>query len=252
MAHYTKRGVRCVLVSCTAGEAGEAPADIDARDLARVRAGELREAVTILGYEATRLLGYRDSGVEGSIVGGFATTPLTRVVDDLVRIFRDERPDVVVTYDADYAIRHPDHQRSHEATLLAFEGAAVDGWRPLKLYGCRTHSPGRLRAMHQWLVDHGRHSPYGNAVASADATTDRTTTRIAVADEVSTARRALAAHRSQVAPDDPWFFSVPLEAMRQIYPYEDYECLRSHVATGTTIGEFEHDLFAGIEGLITF
>ena len=215
-----------------------------------MRAAELREAVAILGYDATHLLGYRDSGMDGSIEDGFATAPLERVVDDLVDIFCMERPDVVVTYDADYAIRHPDHRRSHEATVLAFDRAVIDDWRPRKLYGCRTHSPGRLRAMHQWLIDDERTSPYANALASADAAIDQTTTRIDVANELATARRALGAHRSQVPADDPWFFSVPLETMRRIYPYEDYVRLRSHVPV-VTGGDYETDLFAGIEGWFT-
>ena len=251
IAYYGRRGVRCVLVSCTGGEAGDTHAAFTERDLADVRADELRDAVAILGYESTRLLGYRDSGMDGSVPHGFASAPITRVVDDLVDILRHERPDVVVTYDADYAVRHPDHQRSHDATLLAFDRAAIDGWRPLKLYGCRTHSPQRLRAMHQWLNNHARTSPYANALASADATIDQTTTRIDVATELETARRALAAHRSQVADDDPWFFSVPVEAMRTIYPYEDYVRLRSHVPVDADASGYETDLFAGIDGLIT-
>jgi mycothiol S-conjugate amidase len=250
VAYYSAQGVRCVLVSCTDGEAGDAPADFGDRSLAEVRAAELREAVAILGYDTTHSLGYRDSGMDGSVVDGFATAPLRQIVDELVDLFRTERPDVVVTYDAEYAGRHPDHRRSHEAAVLAFDCAAIDGWRPLKLYGCRTHSPQRLRAMHTWLNNEARESPYANALASAEAAPDQTTTRIDVANELETARRALAAHRSQVPADDPWFFSVPVETMRRIYPYEDYVRIRSHVRVATD-GAYETDLFAGIDGSIT-
>ena len=236
-----------MLISCTGGEAGEA-IDPDVKsDIARVRANELREAVQILGYESTHLLGYRDSGMQADEPGGFATIDIDVVVADLVAIFRSERPDVVVTYDRHYATRHPDHQRSYEATCAAFDAVAdVDG-RPSKLYGCRTHSPKRLRAMHDWLIASGRSSPYADALAAAETAVDETTTRVEVGAQLAIARRALSAHRSQVAPDDPWFFSVPVETMRAIYPYEDYVLMRSRRPIEPGADGYEADLFAGIE-----
>jgi mycothiol S-conjugate amidase len=164
-----------------------------------------------------------------------------------VSVLRREQPDVVVTYDPSYAGRHPDHLRSYEATCAAFD--AADGARgPSKLYGCRTHSPRRLRAMHDWLTSTGLESPYESALAADPV--DATTTRIDIGDYLPIARRALLAHRSQVAADDPWFFSVPVEVMRRIYPFEDYVLLQSRVPGETAGSEHERDLFAGIEGLL--
>ena len=249
VVQYAARGVRCVLISCTGGEAGALlDPSLDSANVAAVRSAELREAVEILGYETTQLLGYRDSGMDGNEPGGFATANFKVVVADLVAIFRRVRPDVVVTYDAGYAQRHPDHQRCYEATRAAFDAAAETGWRPLKLYGCRTHSPGRLRAMHEWLTASERTSPFANALAAGAV--DETTTRVDVGGQLATARRALVAHRSQVTPDDPWFFSVPVEAMRDIYPYEDYILMRSHVPITREADGFEHELFSGIDPTI--
>jgi hypothetical protein len=70
-----------------------------------------------------------------------------------------------------------------------------------------------------------------------------------VADSMTIAQRALRAHRSQVASDDPWFFSVPLDVMRAIHPYDDYVLLRSHVARLST-DDYEPDLFDGIEDFV--
>jgi mycothiol S-conjugate amidase len=251
VAHYAGRGVRCVLVSCTGGEAGAAPVGVGAEELASVRARELRDAAVILGYETTHLLGYQDSGMDGTAPDGFASAPLDRVVGELVTIIQRERPDVVVTYDAEYAARHPDHRRGHEAASDAFERAATADWHPLKLYGCRTHSPGRLRAMHDWLISAGRPSPYADALARSAASVDPTTTRVDVSIHLAVAQRALQAHASQVAADDPWFFSVPLDVMRRIYPYDDYSLLRSRVACAATNGAIECDLFDGIDDLLT-
>jgi mycothiol S-conjugate amidase len=124
---------------------------------------------------------------------------------------------------------------------------AGDDRRGAKLYGCRTHSPKRLRAMHDWLVASGHASPFGGALAAAESSPDPTTTRVDVSAQLTIARRALSAHRSQVAPDDPWFFSVPVESMRAIYPYEDFVIMRSSLPIVREADGYEHDLFAGIE-----
>ncbi len=239
------------LISCTGGEAGEMIAtdgsDGSDNDLATVRAAELREAAHILGYESTHLLSYRDSGMSGDAPDGFASVDLRLVVASLIAVFRRQQPDVIVSYDAHYAARLPDHQRCCEATTVAFDALAHDQRRPSKLYGCRTHSSSRLRPMHDWLIAAGRASPYADALRAADASVDETTTRVEISPHMASARRALLAHRSQVAVDDPWFFSVPLDAMRAIYPYEDYVLMRSYQPIDVGSDGYEHDLLAGVD-----
>jgi mycothiol S-conjugate amidase len=247
MAMYAARGIRTVLVTCTGGEAGDVlnSSAGEIADLVATRRLELEEAVHIIGYESTHLLGYQDSGMDGAAEGGFATADLEGVVQRLVSVFRAERPDVVVTYDAAYAAGHPDHLRCHEAALLAFERAASrfePG--PTKLYGTRTHSPSRLLAMHQWLLAHDLASPYADALSAVSG--NPTTTKVEVSGYLSVARRALQAHRSQVRPDEPWFFAVPLEALCEIYPWEDYELLRSRVSVAAEDGGVATDLFSGV------
>ncbi len=247
MSMYSARGVRTVLVTCTGGEAGDVgdAALLQGRSLASARAAELEEATRILGYESVHTLGYRDSGMDASDEAGFASIDIGDVVERLVRIFDIERPDVVVTYDAEYARGHPDHERCHEATVAAFDRAAGEDWAPAKLYGTRTHTPGRLAAMHNWLVANDLPSPYEEALARSSA--DPTTSRVHVGDHLEVARRALAAHRSQVAPDEPWFFAVPVDALRQIHPWDDYVLLRPAVAIDSPPSGYEDDLFAGID-----
>jgi mycothiol S-conjugate amidase len=62
-----------------------------------------------------------------------------------------------------------------------------------------------------------------------------------VGDHIERARAALAAHRTQVAPDGPWF-RVPLELVREVYPYEDFELLASRVDQDGVVT----DLFEGV------
>ncbi|MCB1261758.1 MAG: PIG-L family deacetylase, partial [Acidimicrobiales bacterium] len=71
VARYHAAGVRCVLVTCTGGEAGDILNSAMDRpevraDLAAVRRAELAEAAAIIGYDEVVLLGYRDSGMPDS------------------------------------------------------------------------------------------------------------------------------------------------------------------------------------------
>jgi len=68
IAKYSAEGVRCVLVCCTGGEAGdilnEALNTAENRDnIAAVRRAELDRSAEILGYHRVAMLGYRDSGL---------------------------------------------------------------------------------------------------------------------------------------------------------------------------------------------
>jgi mycothiol S-conjugate amidase len=244
MAKYAALGVRTVLVTCTTGGAGEAAAAAMSADgdLVAIRARELDAAAAILGYSAAYQLAYLDSGMTGDLPGAFASIDPNRIAAQLGAIFDAERPDVVVTYDPEYATGHPDHQHAHDATVLASQEHL--GHRPAKLYGIRTYSPARLAAMHAWLTQQSLPSPYEGALASVGV--DATTSRIDVRGYVAIARRALRAHRSQVAPDEPWFFAVPTDALEVIHPWDDYQLLSSQVARRDVGGEYETDLFAGL------
>jgi len=57
---------------------------------------------------------------------------------------------------------------------------------------------------------------------------------------------ALRAHATQVDPDGFWF-AVPLEVQRKVWPTEDYELARSLV--GDTVPE--DDLFAGVSETVS-
>jgi mycothiol S-conjugate amidase len=265
MARYGAEGVRTVLVTCTGGEAGDilnpAADSPEARaDLAGVRRRELDESVRIIGYDALHMLGYRDSGMAGTESNAhpdsFANADLDDAVGRLVEIVRAERPQVIVGYARDRFYVHPDHLRVHEISVLAFERAGDpdwypgtgEPWRPLKLYFSSGFTRARITAMHQWFVDQGEESPFLRWIERMETDEleeDPTTTRIDVGDYLNVGREALLAHATQVAPDS-FFFTVPLEVARELYPWEDYTLARTLVDTGRTDGEYEADLFAGI------
>jgi N-acetyl-1-D-myo-inositol-2-amino-2-deoxy-alpha-D-glucopyranoside deacetylase len=165
MARYAAEGVQVTLVTCTLGEEGEvipaelahlappltsdvpqpgAPApqppaaDGGITPLARHRMGELADAMRELGVTDHRLLGgpgrYRDSGMMGlstnSRPGSFWQAPLDEAALHLVRVVREVRPQVIVTYDPDGGYGHPDHIKAHRVAMRAAELSAEEGFAP--------------------------------------------------------------------------------------------------------------------------
>ncbi|OYV64950.1 MAG: hypothetical protein B7X07_04820 [Actinobacteria bacterium 21-64-8] len=123
-------GVRTVLVTCTNGECGDAldgaKPDADHHDgdvVAAMRAVELDRAVAILGIDRLVRLGYRDSGMMGwpqnKDVDSFWATPVDVAAQKLATVLREERPQVVMTYNAVGFYGHPDHIQAHRVTLAA-------------------------------------------------------------------------------------------------------------------------------------
>jgi LmbE family N-acetylglucosaminyl deacetylase len=126
------QGVRTVLVTCTNGECGDAPdgakPDADHHDgdeVAKIRAVELDNAVKILGIDRLVRLGYRDSGMKGwpqnDDPDSFWATPVADAAKRLAEVLQEERPEVVMTYNAYGFYGHPDHIQAHRVTMAALE-----------------------------------------------------------------------------------------------------------------------------------
>jgi LmbE family N-acetylglucosaminyl deacetylase len=124
------QGVRTVLVCCTNGECGDAldgaKPDADHHDgdeVAKIRAVELDRAVEILGISRLVRLGYRDSGMIGwpqnEDPESFWATPVEVAAERLAAVLREERPQVVMTYNEFGFYGHPDHIQAHRITLAA-------------------------------------------------------------------------------------------------------------------------------------
>ncbi|NED63682.1 mycothiol conjugate amidase Mca, partial [Streptomyces sp. SID10244] len=93
-----------------------------------VRKEEMANAAAALGVEQM-WLGFVDSGLpEGDPLppvpeGSFAAIPIEDAIEALVRVVREFRPHVMVTYDERGGYPHPDHIRDHEVSVAAFERA---------------------------------------------------------------------------------------------------------------------------------
>ncbi|MDR3359977.1 MAG: hypothetical protein LBO20_04900 [Bifidobacteriaceae bacterium] len=113
-----------------------------------------------------------------------------------------------------------------------------------KVYYDQGISPDRIAAAHQAMIARGLDSPYGDWVAGDRRRKSKLqyiTTRVPVADYFAVRDAALKAHASQVDPDG-WFFAMPRDIEREVWPHEDFELVSSQVPT--TIPE--DDLFAGL------
>ncbi|MEZ0113683.1 N-acetyl-1-D-myo-inositol-2-amino-2-deoxy-alpha-D-glucopyranoside deacetylase [Catenulispora sp. EB89] len=145
MAGYAAEGVHVTLVTCTAGEEGEIlvpelehlAADREDR-LADVRVVELANAMTALGVADHRFLGgvgrYRDSGMMGTPANDkpytFWHADLDEAAGHLVKVVREIRPQVLVTYDENGGYGHPDHIQAHRVAMRAAELAADPDFAP--------------------------------------------------------------------------------------------------------------------------
>jgi LmbE family N-acetylglucosaminyl deacetylase len=148
LALYARRGVAVHLVCATRGEAGEVSPEMLAgfASIANLREHELCCAAEKLGLEGVHFLGYRDSGMPGSLGNqhpdALINAPLDEVAGKIVEYIRRLRPQVVVTFDPIGGYRHPDHIAVHQATVRAFEMAGASQvnigeyppFQPRKLY----------------------------------------------------------------------------------------------------------------------
>jgi mycothiol S-conjugate amidase len=265
MARYVDEGAEVLVVSCTGGERGDIlnPAlkdrsDIVA-DISSVRREEMARAQSILGVKH-RWLGFVDSGLpEGDPLpplpdGCFALVPVEQSAEALVAVMREFRPHVVTTYDENGGYPHPDHVRCHTVSVAAFEAAgdpdaypdAGEPWQPLKLYYDVTFTRERVEAFHNAMLELGLESPYGEWLENWDERAagrraPKVTTKVYCADQFDRRDAALLAHATQVDPNG-WFFAVPLDVQRQVFPWEQFELARSLVDTEIP----EDDLFAGV------
>ena len=148
LAQYTAAGVRVYYACATRGEAGESdPEHLQGyASMGDMRWAELECATRILGLAGVIHLGYRDSGMPGSADNkhpqSLVAAPPEQVVARVVKLIRELKPDVVITFDPIGGYRHPDHIAIHNATVKAFQATgdpkqflqAGPAFQPQKLY----------------------------------------------------------------------------------------------------------------------
>lgn len=219
LARAAAEGHRVVIVTATAGEMGLVRTDL-AAELAERRMAELRRAAAAVGCDEVHLLGYPDSGMDGSGEGGFATANGEEAAGRLAAILRRTGADVLTTYDAAGGYGHPDHIQVHRVGRRAAELAAT----PIVLEATVDRRP-LVRAL-RFLEGSGlarllrvdRREWSAARFARAYADPPRITHRVDVRRYSPAKREAMAAHVSQGTADSgvrtlavflrlpPWLF----------------------------------------------
>jgi len=269
MAKYASLGAQVTLVTCTLGEEGEIllpdvahlAADKDDK-LGEHRQAELGEAMKILGITDWRLLGgagrFRDSGMIGTPSNEnptcFWRADLLEASVELVKVIRETRPQVAITYDDFGSYGHPDHLQAHRITHYAAVLAAVPGFKPelgepweIKKIYWTAMSRNVMRAGIMALRAAGETT--GFAEMDPDelpfATDDELiTTEIDGPEFLQMKMDALRAHATQVNVDGG-FFALSNNLGAQIFATEHYRLAVGQL--GEIVDGRERDLFSGID-----
>lgn len=256
MVSNAQQGVTVVLVTCTRGEVGEIVApdltglrDADPDGLAVHREAELAEALAVLGTARHRWLGgrgrWRDSGIPANEdSAAFAHADSDEAVRAMVEILRAERPQVVVTYDANGGYGHPDHIQANRVTMAALDPAADPDfapelgapWQVTKVYWMTLSRRIIQNAMEAGLLS--------DLPAIPDSLPDEEITAVVDGREYLEAKvAALRAHRSQVDLENGL---LAVLAKVPEFAVESYLLVRGERGPGSGPYGWEDDLFAGV------
>jgi N-acetyl-1-D-myo-inositol-2-amino-2-deoxy-alpha-D-glucopyranoside deacetylase len=268
MAKYAAQGAGVTLITCTLGELGEIiPPDLAGlawdreNRLGEHRIGELSAACAALGVSDHRFLGgpgrWHDSGMMGTPAndwdGAFWRADVDEAARVLLKVIKEVRPQVLVTYDSNGFYGHPDHIQAHRVALRAFEMA--DGL-VRKFYA--TAVPKSVLAEGIKIM---REAEAGRAMGSAGSEflavdsadelpfgvpDEQVSTEIDARDYLGAKLAAMRAHASQIAVDGP-FFALANRVGQRAAGYEYYTLLAGPRGPGAGRRGWEADLFAGID-----
>ncbi len=255
LARYALEGVQVSLVCATKGEAGEIsdPSLATPENLGSVREDELRCACAAIGISELHLLGYCDSGMDGTAENerpsSFIKADPDEIKGKLVKLLRETKPHAVITFEPFGWYGHPDHIAAGRYTNEAFELAgdpdaypeAGAPWRPERLFHAVL-----LFSQFKAVADYAREQgidldfPDDFPVEREEALVAQVTHRLDAQpyQEIKTA--ATACHRTQFG-EDHLFRKVPQEVIWASTRYEHFIQVQPPLSPSTPAAD---DLFA--------
>jgi LmbE family N-acetylglucosaminyl deacetylase len=221
MVKAATEGHRVVLVVATKGEKGEVdPAFLDEDEsLGERRVEETLAAAKVLGVARTEFLGYVDSGMMGTpendAPDSFWQADVEEAAERLAVILREERADILVTYDDHGGYGHPDHIQVHRVGVRAAELADVHDVFEA------TMNRDETRRMIDAAREHGADMPGDVDPRSVEFGTPEAelTTRVDVSDYLLVKREAMTVHASQIS-ETSWLLAMPPEAFTAAFGQE--------------------------------
>jgi LmbE family N-acetylglucosaminyl deacetylase len=244
LTKYAAKGYDVFLVTATRGEAGQiAEPDLATpASLPYVREHELRCACELYGIHPPRFLDYVD--------GQLPIVHQGQAVAKLVRLLRELRPQVLITFGPDGIYGHYDHIAVHRWATIAVHLAADPDCFPDPGV-CEPHVVSKVyyRALSE---EHVRAMPGGPQPAVmmdgvpfffVGHRRDDITTLIDVGDYLETKLQGIRCHATQIGRRNR-FADTPDEVLREVwFRQESYILARSTVPRPQGI---ENDLFAGL------
>jgi LmbE family N-acetylglucosaminyl deacetylase len=247
LTKYAAKGCDVYLVTATRGEAGEiAEPDLaTSADLPLVREEELRCACEIYGIHPPRFLDYAD--------GLLPIVHQGQAVGKVVRLIRELKPQVLMTFGPDGIYGHYDHIAVHRWATIAVNLAGDPGCFPHHVQGgCEPH---RVSKVYYRVLPTGVVEAMGEgdepAAMMMDGVPfyligrdlDEITTVIDVTDYVRQKLEGIRCHATQVGRHNR--FSEEAEQVLQEITFQQEHFLLAHSTVGW-LDEVETDLFAGI------
>ncbi|HET6316719.1 MAG TPA: hypothetical protein VFG86_09690, partial [Chloroflexota bacterium] len=155
-------------------------------------------------------------------------------------VMRVERPQVVVTYDANGGYGHPDHIRAHQVAVGAFDAVAGEPWAPKRLF--YTVVPRSAFARFGEIVrEAGIELPFSETREAPPFGVDDEliTTTVDVSAYVPRKLESLKAHRTQMGPN-MFFMRLPPDVFGKVFAEEFFQLVRGPAEGAET------DLFGGL------
>jgi LmbE family N-acetylglucosaminyl deacetylase len=225
LAKAAADGHRVVLVVATAGEQGLVSKNLlGDGSLGERRTAELRASAEAIGCARVVLLGYGDSGMDGSGCPGvepFAYADREVAARTLASTLIEERADVLTIYDRAGGYGHPDHVQVHRVGVRAAELAQTALVLEATIDRVLLARAVRLLRGLRWLV------PGMDLPDFRDRYTHRRdlTHRIDVRDQLAAKRAALSAHVTQASSEAglrtiAFFLRLPRPLFRVVFGRE--------------------------------
>jgi LmbE family N-acetylglucosaminyl deacetylase len=242
------QGAKAYLVCATRGEAGQIMVEglATPETLGAVRTAELELATSLLRWQPPIMLDYPD--------GGMHEVDLALIVDDLVRIIREIRPQVVVTFEKNGGYGHLDHITVHHAATEAFwlAGNAAykpdlgRAWEPSKLYyGAIPRSFFlKMLASSEENPDIGgdRRTLSYEEMGTPD---EEITTIVTARELIPTLRKSVLSHRTQFGED--WVDRFKSDEFEDWFGTNTFVRVHPAPLPNATLPD-EHDLLTGLIG----
>lgn len=256
-ARAAAEGMRTGLICATRGEMGEIadPTLATPENLGAVREGELRAAATVIGVKHLWFLDYKDSGMMGTQPNddptNFFRSDEKEALGKIVKIVREFKPDVMVTFDPTGGYGHPDHLTINKLATAAFTAAADpqlypeagEPWQAARLfYSALPRSV--FKTMMELIEAGNMDTGFRGLDPEKFGVPDEAITNVIDVEEWAAQKeRSLRHHRTQMDPNSP-FEKLPEQYMREWRNTE-----RFMLAAGKPMPQdpsAQGDLFAGL------